>query len=201
MNNGGQNQSVPSCVHRGGHGEATADSNCGSFHRVSFHREAPGQSVTQHLNRSKHTSTLTCLRFTKTKGKRREWETRNQIFTSVQIFTWNKTGGKDCTYSITQNTTHYQIRGPHFLHFSKQQNLVVFLFQTFTVYTFFFLMLHVPPTWNVLKCSHVFRAVRIVQTWRKPFLCVDALMITCPFKKAKSGPGAPAWSQQSWIVF
>lgn len=69
MNNGGQNQSVPSCVHRGGQGEATADSNCGSFHRVSFHREAPGQSVTQHLNRSKHTSTLTCLRFRKTKGK------------------------------------------------------------------------------------------------------------------------------------
>lgn len=46
---------------------------------------------------------------------------------------------------------------------------------------FFFLMLHVPPTWNVLKCSHVFRTVWIVQTWRKPFLRVDALMITCPF--------------------
>lgn len=151
MNNGGQNQSVLSCVHQGRQGEATADSNCGSFHRVSFHREAPGQSVTQHLNRSKHTSTLTCLRFTKTKGKRREWETRNQIFTPVQIFTWNKTGGKDCTYSITQNTTHYQIRGPHFLHFSKQQNLVVFLFQTFTVYTFFFFF-NVTCAFN-MECS------------------------------------------------
>lgn len=44
--------------------------------------------------------------------------------------------GKDRTYSIIQNTTHYQIHGPDFFHFSKQQNLIVFLFQTFTVYTF-----------------------------------------------------------------
>lgn len=92
---GGQRQSVPSYVHWEGQGAATADSNCGPPLWLFFHREAPRQPVIQHLNRGKHTSTLTCIRFRKTPGKKRKREIWDQIFMSgrkVQIFTWNKTG-------------------------------------------------------------------------------------------------------------
>lgn len=115
-----------------------------------FPREAPGQPVTQHLNRSKHVSMLTS-------GKGEEkGNTKPNVYVrkkSANLYTKQNGTAKDCTYSIIKNN---ELSNSWLLYFSKQQNPVIF-FQTFRVHTFFlcYMCLQQRMFSNVPVCSEM----------------------------------------------